>query len=103
MKRQNKSRTFQRGLIPCWKDLFKALSSSQQAAGYSGKVRDKLFKKGMSIVEYSLLIAVAVAAMFGAQVYIKRAVSGYWRQSGDTFGFGRQYEQGKTNVILLAP
>jgi len=40
-KYENKSRAFQRGIRPCWKDLFKASSSPQQVAGYSGKARDK--------------------------------------------------------------
>ncbi|MBI5765958.1 hypothetical protein HZA71_01895 [Candidatus Falkowbacteria bacterium] len=37
----NKSSTFQQGIKSRWKDLTGALSSSQQAAGYSGKVLDK--------------------------------------------------------------
>ncbi|MFH1191175.1 MAG: hypothetical protein V1670_03155 [Candidatus Omnitrophota bacterium] len=54
--------------------------------------------QGISIVEYSLLIAVTAAALIGAQVLLKRAVSGYWRQSGNTFGFGRQYGGNQTSV-----
>jgi len=39
--KNNKSRTFPRGLIPRGKDLFNTHSSPQQIAGYSEKVRDK--------------------------------------------------------------
>jgi len=39
--RFDKSRTFPRGIRPCRKDLFDIQSSPQQAAGCSGKVRDK--------------------------------------------------------------
>jgi len=47
--------------------------------------------KAMSVVEYSLLIIVIVAALLGIQIYIKRAVCARWGQAADTFGFGRQY------------
>lgn len=49
-------------------------------------------QKAMAITEYSLLIAIVVAALLGMQFYLKRAVCGHWRESGDVFGFGRQYE-----------
>lgn len=55
-------------------------------------------QKGTSIIEYSLLIAVVIAALIGMQFYVKRAVSGNWKQAGDVFGFGRQ-----TNKTLLNP
>jgi Flp pilus assembly pilin Flp len=48
--------------------------------------------KGITMIEYSLIVAVAAAAILGMSVYIKRAVSGRWRQSVDTFGYGRQYD-----------
>lgn len=37
----DKSHTFQRGIIPRRKNLYNTHSPPQQAAGYSGKVRDK--------------------------------------------------------------
>ena len=55
-------------------------------------------RKGMSIIEYSLLIAIVAAALFAMQFYLKRAVSGRWKEAGDVFGFGRQ-----TNKTLLRP
>jgi hypothetical protein len=48
-------------------------------------------KKALSLIEYSTVIVVLVAALLGMQVFLKRAISGRWRQSADTFGFGRQY------------
>lgn len=48
--------------------------------------------RGTSIIEYSLIFAIVVAAIVGIQVYLARAVSGRWRQSADTFGYGRQYD-----------
>lgn len=51
----------------------------------------KKFLKAMSTIEYSLLVAVIIAALLSMSVYIKRAVSARWGQAADTFGFGRQY------------
>ena len=53
-------------------------------------------RNGTLSVEYSVLIAVVVAALVGLSVYMMRSVSGRWRQVGDTFGYGRQYEPGVT-------
>lgn len=52
----------------------------------------------MSVVEYSLLIAIVIAGLLAMQVYVKRAVSGRWKEAGDVFGFGRQ-----TSRTLLKP
>jgi len=48
--------------------------------------------RALSVIEYSLIVAVVAAAALGMQIYLKRAVSGRWRQAADTFGFGRQYD-----------
>jgi len=47
--------------------------------------------KAISVIEYSLIVAVVTAALLGMQIYMKRAISGRWRQAADTFGYGRQY------------
>lgn len=54
--------------------------------------------RGQTAVEYAVLAAIVAAALLGMAVYTKRALSGKWRQVGDTFGFGRQYEPGVTTV-----
>lgn len=56
------------------------------------------YLKAMSVVEYSLLIAVIVAALLGIQIYIKRAVCARWGQAADTFGFGRQYDSPELKI-----
>ncbi len=53
-------------------------------------------RKGTSIIEYSLLIAIVVAALIGMQIYFKRAVCANWKVAGDVFGSGRQYDPAKT-------
>ncbi len=58
----------------------------------------KRYIKAISIIEYSLIVAVVVAALFGIQIYIKRAISGRWRQAADSFGFGRQYDSPKIKI-----
>ena len=54
--------------------------------------------KGSLILEYSILIAIVIAALVCMQVYVKRALCGRWRQAGDVFGSGRQYEPNLTNI-----
>ncbi|MDP3723311.1 MAG: hypothetical protein Q8R91_07435 [Candidatus Omnitrophota bacterium] len=44
------------------------------------------------------MIAILAAALVGVAVYAKRALAGKWRQVGDTFGFGRQYERCVTTI-----
>ena len=41
-----------------------------------------------------------IAAVLGMSIYVKRALEGRWRQVGDTFGHGRQYEPGVTTVTV---
>lgn len=48
-------------------------------------------KRATSILEYCVTVAVVVFALVGFQIYLKRAICGRWRQSVDTFGYGRQY------------
>ncbi len=49
--------------------------------------------RGISSIEYAILIVIIVAAFVGMAVYFKRAVSGRWRQAADdSFGHGRQYD-----------
>ena len=48
--------------------------------------------KGVSILEYAILISVLLLALFAMQNYLRRAISSKWREAADTFGGGRQYE-----------
>jgi len=59
----------------------------------------KPFQKSFATVEYAFLIAVVVAALLGMSIYLKRGLSGRWRQVGDAFGHGRQYEPGLTRFF----
>lgn len=55
-------------------------------------------KSGQSSLESAVLVAILAAALVGMSVYAKRALTGKWRQVGDAFGYGRQYEPGVTVV-----
>lgn len=57
-----------------------------------------LTSTAQSAIEYAVLVAVMVAALISMAVYTKRALSGKWREVGDRFGHGRQYEPGRTVV-----
>ena len=49
-------------------------------------------KHGWLAIEHAVVVAVVIAAVLGMSIYVKRALSGRWRDAGDTFGHGRQYE-----------
>lgn len=55
-------------------------------------------RKGVSIIEYSLLIAIVIAALIGIQIYVKRAICSNWKNAGDVFGFGRQFQPDTTQI-----
>jgi len=60
--------------------------------------RARVVSRGQSAIEYTVLIAVAVAALLSLSIYTKRSLMGRWRSIGDTFGYGRQFEPGVTSV-----
>lgn len=79
----DKSRNFQRGIRPRWKDLFDTHSSSQHqlsGAGYSGKVRDK--GKGFTLIEIVIVTTLAVVILL--IIYDVFLVSHQAYQIGDT-------------------
>ncbi len=59
-------------------------------------------RKGSFSIEYGALMAITVAAGIGMSVYFMRSLCGRWRQVGDTFGAGKQYEPGKT-IVTTTP
>ncbi|MEW6170738.1 MAG: hypothetical protein AB1472_04190 [Candidatus Omnitrophota bacterium] len=61
------------------------------------KRKDKKIR-GSFFLEYTILIAIVAAALLAMQVYFKRSICGKWHEAADVFGFGRQYEPGKTTI-----
>lgn len=58
-------------------------------------------RRAFSTIEYAVLIAIVAAALIAACVYMKRALSGKWREAADTFGHGRQYAKGAASPVAL--
>lgn len=59
-------------------------------------------KRGNSIIEYSMLIAIICAAILSLQIYVKRAVQGRAKASTDVIG--EQFSAGNssyTNSLLV--
>jgi Flp pilus assembly pilin Flp len=54
---------------------------------------------GQSALEWALMAAIFVAALLGAQRFVKATLMGRWRAVADGFGFGRQYEPGDTIIV----
>ena len=54
--------------------------------------------RGQSVIEYAACVAVLAAMLLMMAVYVKRALCGRWRQVGDVFGYGKQFEPGKTSA-----
>lgn len=52
----------------------------------------KMRNKGMLSMEYAFLIVAILAALLSMFVYLQRSICGKWRESADTFGYGRQYQ-----------
>lgn len=56
--------------------------------------------KGMTTLEYSVLVMAIMLAFFAMLVPLRRAVSSRWKVSADTFGTGRQYESSSETSVV---
>lgn len=72
-----------------------AASSKLQAAACSLWPAAKN-RRGVSVFEYVVLLAIMIAALIGMQRMMRAHVSGAWRDALDQFGHGHQYEKGRT-------
>jgi hypothetical protein len=52
--------------------------------------------KAQSFIEYAILIILVIGVLLAMRTYMTRAVQEKYRQSGDVFGAGEQYEKGVT-------
>ena len=60
-------------------------------------------RNGSSVLEYSMVIAVVLLALLAFHRYIYRAMAGKWKEAGDTFGYGKQYDPEKTTDCGFSP
>ena len=54
--------------------------------------------KGSLAIEYAALIAIAAIALLAMSAYFKGALCGRYRDTGDSFSYGRQYDLQTTTV-----
>ena len=57
-------------------------------------------KRGTSAIEYVVMIIIIIGAMLLIQKYLLRGIAGKWRDVGDTWGYGRQFDPKKTTECL---
>lgn len=55
-------------------------------------------RHGHALAEYVTLLVILVAALVAGQRFFKALIMGRWQSAVDTFGFGRQYEPGRTAI-----
>jgi len=55
-------------------------------------------RRGHALAEYVTLLVILVAALAAGQRFFKALLMGRWQSAVDTFGFGRQYEPGRTTI-----
>jgi hypothetical protein len=58
----------------------------------------RFFRKGQSILEYTILLIIIMAAFITMQTYIKRGFQGRWKSAVDELG--DQYNPATTNSSL---
>lgn len=63
-----------------------------------------LFKKNAtSVLEYTVLVTIIMAAFILMNRYIFRGLAGNWKEIGDSFGFGRQFDTKVTEECGYLP
>ncbi len=58
---------------------------------------------GSAMSEYAVLIAVILAAFILMAPYLLRGIAGYWKEAGDSFGYGRIYDPERTVECAYSP
>ncbi len=55
--------------------------------------------RGQSLLEYTILVVIIIAALLTMQTYMKRGIQGRWKESLDEIG--DQYDPDKTNSLIM--
>jgi uncharacterized protein (UPF0333 family) len=58
----------------------------------------RIHRRGQSILEYSILLIIIIAAFITMQIYIKRGFQGRWKSAVDELG--DQYDPYKSNTTV---
>ena len=56
------------------------------------------WRRGQAVLEYCMMVVILVAALMAARRFFKAVLMGRWQSTADMFGFGRQYEPGRTTI-----
>jgi len=56
-------------------------------------------KKAASIMEYTTLIIIILGALLLMRQYIFQAMMGRWKETADSFGYGRQFDSTTAAVV----
>jgi hypothetical protein len=58
----------------------------------------RYLRRGQSVLEYTILLIIIIAAFIAMQIYIKRGFQGRWKSAVDELG--DQYDPNKTNSVI---
>lgn len=59
-------------------------------------------RKAISTVEYTFLILIVLGVLFAMWPYIKGAMTGKWKSSGESFGYGRRFDPTRSTECSYA-
>ena len=57
------------------------------------------FRKGQSVIEFTVLLVIVIGVFIAMQFYVKRGMQGRWKSSLDDFG--EQYDPRLTNANVV--
>ena len=58
-----------------------------------------VFRKGQSVIEFTVLLVIVIGVFIAMQFYVKRGIQGRWKSSLDDFG--EQYDPRLTNANVV--
>jgi len=64
-------------------------------------MRRRMGREGSFMLEHAAVIMIVVAAFLAMAVYVKRAIMGRYREVGDAFGQGRQFDPDVTTETVI--
>jgi hypothetical protein len=59
----------------------------------------KIYRRGQSVLEFTVLIVIVIGAFIAMQLYVKRGIQGRWKNTIDDFG--DQYDPRLTNSNVV--
>src|SRR3989338_9750884 len=66
----------------------------------SKNMRTFFNKRATAVIEYTALLVIIMLVFLSFQKYVIRGFAGRWKEAGDAFGYGRQYDPVKTTECV---